>query len=186
MPELSDVLNVNWTNMNDTLALTGTTMVDAGHEMVGGLWSVIVTKNWQVLLSPALSVTEQLTGDVERTVNVDEFVGVHVYGALLLFAIPLASDDETLVYLTVCCMLFEDVGTLMLGQVSVGGVVSTTIIKKEHFAVLPALSVAVQVTLVGPRLKVLPEAGEHDADLTPEPESVAVGLNATFCACADV
>ena len=131
--------------------------------MVGGLGSVTVTKNWQLLLSPALSLTEQLTGVAVRTVNDDEFVGVHVYG-LLPPAIPLASEDERDVYLTDCCMLFDDVGTLTLGQVIIGGVVSTTTTKNEHFAVFPALSVAVHVTLVEPRSNVFPDEGEHLAE----------------------
>ena len=48
---------------------------------------------------------------------------------------------------------------------------------KVHELDKPALSVAVQVDVVTPRLNLAPEAGVQDEDLIPEP-SVAVGLNA--------
>ena len=54
---------------------------------------------------------------------------------------------------------------------------SVTFTVKVHVLVKPALSVAVQVAVVTPRLNLVPEAGVQDDDLIPEP-SVAVGLNA--------
>jgi hypothetical protein len=47
------------------------------------------------------------------------------------------------------------------GQVKSGAVVSRTVTEKLHVAVLPPLSVAVQVTVVVPIGKVLPLAGLH-------------------------
>jgi hypothetical protein len=54
------------------------------------------------------------------------------------------------------------VATLKLaGQVRTGGVISTTVMSKVQFAVLPAASVAVQVTVVTPLGKFDPEGGLH-------------------------
>ena len=49
-----------------------------------------------------------------------------------------------------------------------GGVAVTTTLKDGQEAWLPALSVAVHVTDVEPRLKVLPDAGEQEDDAIPE------------------
>ena len=50
------------------------------------------------------------------------------------------------------------------GHDSAGGVWSVTVIANEHIAVLPLLSVTVQVTLVVPRGKFVPGGGEHDTE----------------------
>ena len=50
---------------------------------------------------------------------------------------------------------------MFVGQVIVGGVVSLTVTVNEQVPVLPDASVAVQVTVVTPLLKVLPEAGRQ-------------------------
>ena len=71
----------------------------------------------------------------------------------------------------------------MLLQLIAGGVVSTTVTTKVHDAVFPALSAAVHVTVVAPRLKAAPLATLQVALLTPEPESDAEGLKARV-ACA--
>lgn len=44
----------------------------------------------------------------------------------------------------------------------IGGSSSTTVTVKEHSAVFPAASIAVQVTVVSPTGKKLPDEGEHD------------------------
>ena len=54
----------------------------------------------------------------------------------------------------------------------------TTTLKEGQDAWLPALSVAVHDTNVTPRLKVLPDAGEHDDDAMPE-LSTAANVQAT-------
>ncbi len=51
---------------------------------------------------------------------------------------------------------------------------SFTVTVKEQESVFPAASVAVQLTVVGPTGKVLPDAGEQDT-VTPGKLSVAVG-----------
>ena len=48
------------------------------------------------------------------------------------------------------------------GTVTTGAVVSTTVIVNEAVPVLPLESVAVQVTVVGPKAKRLPDAGSTD------------------------
>ena len=48
---------------------------------------------------------------------------------------------------------------MFAGQVMLGACVSLIVTVKEHAAVLPDESVAVQVTLLVPLLKELPEAG---------------------------
>ena len=53
--------------------------------------------------------------------------------------------------------------TLFAGRVSVGGVVSTTVIVNEPLALLPLASVAVQLTVVAPSANVLPEAAQVTA-----------------------
>jgi hypothetical protein len=49
---------------------------------------------------------------------------------------------------------------MLAGQVMAGGMLSTTVTVKEQVAVLLEPSVAVAVTVVVPRLKVLPEVWE--------------------------
>src|SRR5262245_13022415 len=50
---------------------------------------------------------------------------------------------------------------MLAGRVSTGGDVSTTVTLKLPEAVLPAVSVAEQLTVVAPRANVLPEDGAH-------------------------
>jgi hypothetical protein len=57
-----------------------------------------------------------------------------------------------------------------------GDVVSVTVTVKLLLVVLPALSVAVQVTVVLPRAKVAPEAGEQLGVTAPSTKSVAVAV----------
>lgn len=62
----------------------------------------------------------------------------------------------------------------MFGQVIVGGVMSdTTTLNVGHDPILLALSLAVHITAVVPRLKVLPDAGLHDDDAMPELSTAA-------------
>jgi hypothetical protein len=55
-----------------------------------------------------------------------------------------------------------------------GGVVSFTVTVNVAFAVLPALSVAIHVTVVLPIGNVEPEDGLHTATIVPSTLSVAV------------
>src|SRR5689334_4339627 len=69
-----------------------------------------------------------------------------------------------------------------LGAWMVGGVVSTTSTVKAASALLPALSVAVQVTVVPPRANVEPDGGVQLTETVPSTSSVALGtgLKDTF------
>ncbi len=67
---------------------------------------------------------------------------------------------------------------MLEGQEMLGGIVSefATVTLNEQLDVSPTVSVAVHVTVVAPKLKVDPEAGEH-ATVGVKPElSVAVGF----------
>jgi hypothetical protein len=63
---------------------------------------------------------------------------------------------------------------MLLGHVSVGNCVSTTVTVNEQLPVRFPASVAEHVTVVVPLLKVVPEAGTHVTAETPEQLSVAV------------
>lgn len=64
---------------------------------------------------------------------------------------------------------------MFAGQVIEGGCVSLTVTVNEQEAVLPELSVAVQVTVLVPSGKVEPEAGTQ-LTVAPEQLSVAAGV----------
>ena len=59
------------------------------------------------------------------------------------------------------------------GTERIGAVVSATVMVKVAVPVLPALSVAEQVTVFGPSAKVEPDAGTHDVATEPSTTSVA-------------
>jgi hypothetical protein len=65
---------------------------------------------------------------------------------------------------------------IVAGKVKVGGVVSWTFTVKEPVAVLPLPSAAEQLTVVVPRLKLLPEGGVQTAVTEPSQVSVAVAV----------
>jgi len=71
----------------------------------------------------------------------------------------------------VACFVMGD------GQLTTGAVVSTTVTVNEQWPVLLAASVAEQFTVVGPRGKVLPLAGEHVTASVPSTRSLAVAVN---------
>ena len=102
---------------------------------------------------------------------------------LVFVYVPLQSTDavpdgsvELIVNETVCRGNFADVDTLMFaGQVKIGGVTSKTVTGNVQFALLPALSLALQKTYVVPKLSVAPVDLLHGVPLntTPLPESDA-------------
>ena len=65
------------------------------------------------------------------------------------------------------------------GTVTAGGVVSTTVTVKLFMPVLPCPSLALQVTVVAPRAKLLPEAGEQLTETNPAQVSLALALKVT-------
>jgi hypothetical protein len=65
------------------------------------------------------------------------------------------------------------------GQLTRGGVVSTTVTVKVQLLESPPLSVAVQTTLLTPRRKPVPEGGMHVTGTGAPAESTAVTVNVT-------
>jgi hypothetical protein len=63
-----------------------------------------------------------------------------------------------------------------------GAVVSTTVTLKVPLAVLPAASVALQLTTVVPKAKRLPEAGAHDGVIGPSTASLALACPVSWLA----
>ena len=63
---------------------------------------------------------------------------------------------------------------MLAGQVIEGGCVSLTVTGNMHVAVLPLVSLAVQVTVVVPFWKVEPDGGEQDGVRGPSQLSLAV------------
>ena len=88
----------------------------------------------------------------------------------------------TIVYVAELEVEMPSVGeiTILEGQLRLGGALSTMVSGNEHVLTFPALSVAVQVTLVVVRTvnRVTPESG-HTIDAIPLP-SVAVTLDAKY------
>src|SRR5919109_3065614 len=76
------------------------------------------------------------------------------------------------------CGLFAS-KVISAGTVNTGGMESMTLTTNVAVALLPAASVAVQVTVVVPRGKRLPEWGEQVTATVPSTLSVAVASNAT-------
>ena len=70
--------------------------------------------------------------------------------------------------------------TTFAGAVTVGFVVSPTVILKLPVALLPALSVAVHATVVAPSANTLPSAGVQTGTIAPSTTSVAVAVNRTW------
>jgi hypothetical protein len=69
---------------------------------------------------------------------------------------------------------------MFAGHVIDGACVSLTVTVNEQFAVLLLVSVAVQLTVVTPLLKVVPDAGLQTTGVGPSGQlSVAVGVNVT-------
>ena len=116
---------------------------------------------------PAASVAEQLTVVVPGA-KVDPEAGVHVTAtepstislavALKVTTAPAAEVAETVI---------------LAGNDSVGGVVSTTVTLKLALPVLPAASVAEQLTVVVPNAKVEPDAGKQLGVIVPSTLSLA-------------
>ena len=95
--------------------------------------------------------------------------------------VPLASIAVALFQLTTpveACRVAD--AEILAGQVITGGAVSATTTKKEHEAILPAVSKAVQATLEVPRGKLAPEEGAQDIDCTATLSVAVAGGYTTF------
>jgi hypothetical protein len=143
-----------------------------GHgPTVGASSSTTVTVKVHVPVLPAASVAEQVTVVVPNAKvepDAGEHVGVKAPSQLsVAVAVKLTTAVQTPV--SVPCVMLD-------GHVTTGASVSVMVTVKAHVAVLPEASVAVQVTVVVPTAKQVPEAGEQ-LTVTPGQLSVAVATN---------
>jgi hypothetical protein len=129
---------------------------------------VTVTLNDPDAELPALSVAEQSTV-VVPTGKVEPEAGVQVTGTEPSTASVAEAVNVTTapLELVACTVIFD-------GSVKVGGVLSTTVTVKLPDALLPALSVAEQETVVVPSGNVEPDPGVQENVLRPDSESEAL------------
>ena len=128
--------------------------------------------NDPVAVLPAVSDAMQVTV-VTPIGNPEPEPGVHTTGR----APSTASTAEAVNVTTVLGPL--EGCTMGAGSVRTGLTVSRTVTVNVRVPVLPAASVAVQVTVVVPSGNVAPEAGAHAAATAPLTRSVAVTVNGT-------
>ena len=150
------------------------TLIDEGQVIVGGCVSLIVTVKVQVALfgvGVAASLTVQVTV-VVPFIKVAPLAGVQITAPTpeqLSLAVGV-------VYVTTAVHCPLAAGWVMLvGQVITGSVTSAIVTVNAHCAVLLEVSVAVQVTVVVPLLKLEPGAGLQ-ATVAPGQLSVAGGV----------
>lgn len=133
-----------------------------------------VTVNEQLPVLPAASVAEQVTvvvptGKAEPDAGVQTGVIAPSHPSFAV-AVKLTTAEH-------CpASLLAVMGD---GQVTVGASSSVTVTVKLHCALLPAASVAEQVTVVAPTGKVEPEAGEQTGVIAPSHPSFAVEVKLT-------
>jgi len=126
-----------------------------GQLIIGACVSFTVTRKEQVLVSPAASVTRKTT--VVCPFGKDIPVVRPLVCVTALGGNWQLSEPEGVAKLTTALHWLGALPMLMLpGQVMPGAWVSNTVTVKEQVAVCPAMSVAIQVTVVFPGLKVLP------------------------------
>ena len=141
----------------------------AGTVTEGGVVSPTVTWKEALPLLPLLSVAVQVTvvGPSGKFVpEAGEQVGVMAPSMLSLAAAGGKVTVAPPLDVASCVML--------AGTVTTGFVVSTSVIVNEAVPVLPCASVALQVTVVGPSGKFVPEAGEQVGVMGPSMLSLAV------------
>ncbi len=128
---------------------------------------VTVTLNDPDASLPVLSVAEQVTVVVPNG-KVEPEAGVQVIGMEPSTRSEAEAENVTTAPVPEACTVISN------GMLSFGGVVSTTVTWKEAEPVLPALSVAVHVTLVEASGKVEPEEGVQIGVMEPSTRSEAV------------
>src|SRR5204863_355545 len=142
-----------------------------GTVSAGAVVSCTVTLNVPVAVLPWASVAEQVTVVVPRS-NVDPDAGEHD-------GVIAPSTMSVAVGVKVIAAPAGPVASWVMssGSVSTGACVSDTFTVNVLSALLPAASLAVQVTVVSTSSgKVSPDAGSHVTSTVPSTRSVAVGL----------
>jgi hypothetical protein len=152
------------------VAPVASTVALAGTVTTGRVVSVTVTVNDPVPVLPRVSLAVQVTV-VAPSGNVAPLAGVQltattpssvsVADALYVKAAPVGPVASALAF---------------AGTVTTGPVVSATVTVNEADRLLPRASVAVHVTVVGPRGNVDPLAGVHVGATLPSTKSLAVAL----------
>ena len=147
--------------------------------MVGSNASVIVTVNEQLVLLPAASLTVYVTVVTPRLKALEPTVFIPVAGELATVAPVKAQVCTVTAQLSVAVGLFganvavhtptSVVLVTFAGQVIAGAWVSFTVTSNVQLAVLPAASVAVEVTVVVPTGNTLPLAGTDTTGSANEP-----------------
>jgi hypothetical protein len=144
--------------------------MSAGTVITGGVWSVTMT--WKLVEAewPPGSLAEQLTV-VDPIGNVEPETG-----AQLTATTPAtASVAVGFVYVTTVLPPGATFAFTSGAGPKTGGKLSWTVTLNDLLALLPALSVAVQTTVVSPRGNVDPDPGTHVTG-TPEPSTMSVAL----------
>jgi len=110
-----------------------------------------------VAVLPDASVAVQFTV-VVPTAKQDPDAGLHTVVAPGQLSLAVGGGKVTAAHGS---LIVAVLAVLLAGQVIEGGCVSLTVTLKVHIAVLPAPSVAVQVTVVVPFVKAEPDGGVH-------------------------
>jgi hypothetical protein len=158
-------------------ALEAYALMSVGTVKVGAAESLTVTLNvFGVLVLPVASLAVQLTV-VSPSGNVLPEAGAQV---IVGFASTASLADGAGEKVTTAPAPLVASTVMPLGTVRLGAVVSLTVTLNDFSAlVLPAASLAVQLTVVSPSAKVPPEAGIHDPVGCSSTVSVAVGEKVT-------
>ena len=136
--------------------------------MPGGSVSLTVTVKVQLLLLPAESVAVHVTG-VVPVPKVEPVGGLQVTVTPAQLSVAAGAYPTTCVHRPGALLV-----AILAGQTTTGGSVSLTVTVKLQLLVLPAASVAVQLTGVVPMPKLEPVGGLQ-LTATPAQLSVAAG-----------
>jgi hypothetical protein len=148
-------------------------VMSSGQVMSGGVVSSTVMEKVHELVLPLASVAVHVTsvvpsGKVLPGAGTQTTVGSGSHAS----EAPTSNSTTAL-------PVPEHSTVMSSGQLISGSAVSTTSMSKLHVPVLPAESVAVQVTVVVPTGKTLPEAALHVGVRSPSQASVAVTVYST-------
>jgi hypothetical protein len=139
----------------------------AGRVNTGGVVSITVTVKVPFVVLPCVSVALHMTV-VGPMGNVAPETGAQANVAASSGSVALTT------YVTTAPLALVATAVMLVGRLRVGAVLSSTTTVALAVPVLPAPSVAVQVMVVGPTGKVLPEAGAQVGVSEPDTASVAV------------
>ncbi len=153
--------------------LVASVVISAGTVTTGSVVSRTVTVKVADPVLPAVSVAEQVTVVVPSGKVLPD-AGVQT-GVIE----PSTVSVAVAVNVTTAPAELVASATMFAGTVTTGSVVSRTVTVKVADPVLPAVSVAEQVTVVVPSGKVLPDAGVQTGVIEPSTVSVAVAVNVT-------